>query len=115
MVRLVGGLGWMVATAARLLAQSTPQPLAFDVASVRIHNGPLTRIFDFSTSGSRMTLVAYPAVGLITEAFNLKGYQVSFAGSDLRQDETYYDIVANAPGDRIPTRDEFRQMLQTLL
>ena len=102
MMRWIVGIGCM-ATAAQLPAQSTPQPLAFDVASVRIHTGPLTRIFDFSTSGSRMTLVACPATGLITEAYNLKGYQVTFRTSDLRQDETYYDIIANAPEGRIPT------------
>jgi uncharacterized protein (TIGR03435 family) len=115
MVRLIGGIGSIVATVTGLLGQSTPQALAFDVASVRIHNGPLTRIFDFSTSGSRMTLVAYPAIGVIMEAYNLKRYQVSFATSDLRQDDTYYDIFANASGDGIPTRGEFQQMLQTLL
>jgi uncharacterized protein (TIGR03435 family) len=115
MMRLIGSIGSILATVTALPGQTTPQRLAFEVASVRIHNGPLTRIFDFSTSGSRMTMVACPEIGLITEAYDLKSYQVSFVTSDLRQDGIYYDIIANAPEDRIPSRNEFRQMLQTLL
>lgn len=72
----------------------------------------------FSSSGPRLTLEAYPAVGLIREAYNLESYQVSFAASVSQPkgnyyDIMYYDIVARAGG--APTRGEFRQMLRTLL
>ncbi len=68
----------------------------------------------YSASGNRVTLIGYNAAALIAEAYHLKRYQMSFAPS-LPDYEPYYDIVANAPGPAIPTRSEFREMLQSLL
>jgi beta-lactamase regulating signal transducer with metallopeptidase domain len=51
----------------------------FEVASIRPHQGPLHRVFDFSSSGPRLRLEGYSAPLLIMEAYNLKSYQVSLA------------------------------------
>jgi uncharacterized protein (TIGR03435 family) len=69
---------------------------------------------NYSPSGSRLTLGTYPPAGLIREAYNLEFYEIVLPPA-LSKEEVYYDIVANAPGDAAPTRDEFRRMLQTLL
>jgi uncharacterized protein (TIGR03435 family) len=52
------------------------------------------------------------------EAFDLRSYRVSFAGSNVVRGEDnsrYYDIAALAEGDGTRTKDEFRAMLRTLL
>ena len=110
----VGGASLIVLISSVVFGQSGPAPLAFEVASVKPHQGPLTRFLDFSSSGPRLTLEAYPLSGLIMEAYNLKGYQVSFAAPDPAPD-VFYDIAARAEGGGVRTKNEFRQMLQTLL
>jgi uncharacterized protein (TIGR03435 family) len=90
------------------------QALAFEVASIHPHQGPLQRVMDFSSSGPRVRLEGYNLRGLIMEAYNFRNFQVSMKGIDEQQD-TNYDIVASAPEGTAPTRDEFRLMLQTLL
>jgi uncharacterized protein (TIGR03435 family) len=92
--------------------QSTPQ--AFEVASVRAHQGPLTRIADFRASGPRLSLEGYNAFLLILEAYSVRNFQLSLASTNLPAFD-YYDIAAKAEGDGFPTRDEFREMLKTLL
>jgi hypothetical protein len=72
----VGGASLVVLISSVVFGQSVPAPLAFEVASVKPHQGPLTRFQDFSSSGPRLTLEAYTLSGLITEAYNLKYYQV---------------------------------------
>ena len=52
------------------------------------------------------------------EAFNLRSYRVSFADSNGVSDEDkniFYDISAVADGDGDRTREEFREMLRSLL
>jgi len=88
---------------------------AFEVASIRPHQGLPHVIGGFSSSGPRLTLEGYTWMALIEEAYNLKGYQVSASGPDLPSQETYFDIAAIAEGNSSPTRDEFRPLLQTLL
>jgi uncharacterized protein (TIGR03435 family) len=90
-------------------AQSPP----FEVASIRPHEGPMTRI-DISAAGDRFTAEAQTVFGLITWAYDLKKYQLS-AAPDLPLSDTFYDIAAEAEGEDAPTRAEFRQMLQALL
>jgi uncharacterized protein (TIGR03435 family) len=90
------------------------QALAFEVASIHPHQGPLYSIMDFSSSGPRVRLEGYNLRGLIMEAYNFRNFQVSMPGID-EQENTNYDIVAIAPEGTAPTRDEFRRMLQTLL
>ena len=89
-------------------------PRAFEVASVKVQQGPLRSIADFKPSGQRLSLGGYNAVLLILEAYGVKNYQVS-ASPNLPMSDPFYDIAAKAEGDGSPTRAEFRQMLQTLL
>jgi uncharacterized protein (TIGR03435 family) len=84
----------------------------FEVASIRPHQGPLHRVFDFSSSGPRLRLEGYSAPLLIMEAYNLKSYQVSLASVP---GDTYYDIAAEADEASAPSKAEFRRMLQALL
>lgn len=95
---------------------STPpaKPLAFEVASIRPHQGPLHAIMDFSSSGPRVRLGGYNLRGLIMEAYGLRNYQISIEEKDERTN-IYYDIAATAAEDTTPTREEFRRMLQSLL
>jgi uncharacterized protein (TIGR03435 family) len=109
-----GAASLIVLISSVVFEQSAPAPLAFEVASVKPHQGPLTRFQDFSSSGPRLTLEAYPLGGLITEAYNLKGYQISFA-APVPDPDVFYDIAARAEGAGVRTKNEFRQMLQTLL
>jgi uncharacterized protein (TIGR03435 family) len=90
------------------------QALAFEVASIRPEPGPLQNFMDFSSSGPRVRLEGYNLRGLIMEAYSFRNFQVSMSGID-EQQNTNYDIVANAPEGTAPTRDEFRRMLQSLL
>jgi uncharacterized protein (TIGR03435 family) len=102
----------LLCCAAVSFGQSKPQ--AFEVASVKAHQGPLTRIADFRASGPRLSLEGYSAYHLILEAYRVKTYQVALASTNLPAYD-YYDIAAKAEGDGIPTRDDFREMLKTLL
>lgn len=90
------------------------RPLAFEVASIRPHDGPLHTIMGYTASGPRLRLEGDNLRALIMEAYNLRNFQISIVGID-EQQNTYYDIVANAPEGTTPTRDDFRRMLQALL
>jgi uncharacterized protein (TIGR03435 family) len=100
----------MLAAASAAVAQP-----AFEVASVREHIGPRTRMMDYAASGPRLTLGTYPASALICEAYNLEGHEIVVPPALEKIRETYYNIVAKAPGDDPVSRDDFRHMLQTLL
>jgi uncharacterized protein (TIGR03435 family) len=87
----------------RLPAQSPP---VFEVASIKPHQGPLSRIMDFKVSGSRVTMEGYSAFLLVLDAYHLKGnYQISLAAVPRQEDEireVKYDVVARAPGTTAP-------------
>jgi len=89
-------------------------PLSFEVASIRPHDGPLSRIGDYSASGPRLTLGAYSFPLLVMEAYDLKNYQMSFPSTGAALAD-FYNVTAMAPGNTAPTREDFRQMLQSLL
>jgi uncharacterized protein (TIGR03435 family) len=95
-------------------ANSIRQALAFEVASIHPHQGPLRVMMGFSSSGPRVRLEGYNLRALVMEAYNFRNFQVSMPGID-EQQNTFYDMVAIAPEGTAPTRDEFRRMLQTLL
>jgi len=95
-------------------AQAPSGKLAFEVASIRPHDGPLHCIRCFSSSGPRLTLEGYNLMQFVLEAYNLKPYQVSWAAAAEQQD-IYYDVIAKAEGDSAPTKDEFRKMMQAML
>ncbi len=101
---------WM---AGRLLAQSTPAVKAFEVASVRPHDGPMPAM-GVSTKGPRLNGLE-TVRGLIMYAYNLKNYQVIGPPEPNPVGDTFYDVVAKAEGDVFPTKAEFQRMLQLLL
>jgi len=99
------------------LGQPANPPRRFDVAAIKTLNEPQNVLLDFSASGTRVTLQGYTFLALVMEAYNLKWHQVALGPSALPPvpEYNYYFIEAKAEGDAIPTRDEFRQMLQVLL
>jgi uncharacterized protein (TIGR03435 family) len=105
----------LAACAAIAQNSSDTTPIAFEVASIRPHQGPLHVMMGFSSSGPRLTLEGYNRMQLILEAYDLKSYQVSWGSEAKREDDVYYDITAKAEGDVAPSKSEFRQMLRTLL
>ena len=61
---------------------------------------------------------SYTLSGLVKEAYDLQNYQYQWTAATpplMQSSEILYDITAKAEGDGAPTRDQFRQMLQTLL
>lgn len=88
---------------------------SFEVASIRVRQGAPQ--WKFAISGTRLTIESYTLFGLVKEAYNLQNYQIQMSDKLplLSSMDTLYDITAKAEGDSIPTRDEFRQMLQLLL
>jgi uncharacterized protein (TIGR03435 family) len=105
------GTAWLPAQ-----AQATA-PLAFEAASIRQHTAPLHTIAGLTISGTLVTMEGYSVSLLVAEAYNLKRYQLSLSALPHRDaiEDIYYDIVARAPGESVPSRDQFREMLKTLL
>ena len=102
-------------TVGALFAQ---QGTEFEVASVRVHDAPLTRIMGLTISGTRVRLEGYSVFGLVMEAYRVKNFQVSLARVSRQESEigeVYYDIDARTPGERSASRPELARMLQTLL
>ncbi|HXR16013.1 MAG TPA: TIGR03435 family protein [Terriglobales bacterium] len=97
---------------------------AFEVASIKPHAfarnefafGTASRESQIRISGTRVTMQGL-LVGLVLTAYQLRAFQV--VGAPEWRSETgrsqVYDIEAMTPGDRVPTMEEVRQMLQTLL
>ena len=86
----------------------------FEVASIKPHVEP-PHIMGVQVSGSRLTADAETVRGLVMWAYNLKNWQVSGPGNPDPVGDTFYDVVAKAEGETPPTREQFREMLQTLL
>lgn len=110
-MRFAAGLILMVAVCGAALGQPTP---VFEVASIRVQPGPVG-IINISTSGTRLTVQATTIAGLILYAFNLKNYQLERNPELSAMGDTMYDIAAKADGDSVPAKDDFRQMMQSLL
>jgi uncharacterized protein (TIGR03435 family) len=113
MILAIGRASLMVWMAAALFGQTAPAGRAFEVASIKPHEGPL-RIMGLSIKGQRLN-GAETVRGLIMWAYNLKNWQVSGPAQPSPVGDTFYDVVAKAEGDGTPTREEFRQMLQLVL
>jgi uncharacterized protein (TIGR03435 family) len=94
-------------------AQTAPYS-AFDVASIKPHEGPMYKL-GMTTSGNTLTGDASNIRELMMFAYDMKNFQVAGNAPLLKDDEARWDIVAKAEGDRAPTRAEFRRMLQKLL
>ncbi|MCU1327633.1 MAG: hypothetical protein JWN34_3003 [Bryobacterales bacterium] len=89
------------------------QSAAFEVASVKVHQGPgQTRL---TTSGSRFTGEAQLLRNLISWAYDIKHYQVPQIPALTEFDDIFYDVAAKADSDSPPNAEAFREMLRRLL
>jgi uncharacterized protein (TIGR03435 family) len=109
-------LALLAASPFRLVAQVVPVPKSFEVASVRKHQGYVMRTEPFAVSGL-IRLEGYTVFALVMDAYHLRDFQLKFAAAAPDDDffDTQYDIVARAPGERAPSLDDARVMLQSLL
>jgi len=89
-------------------------PQSFEVASVKIHPDP-PHIIGISTAGARITVQASFIRSLVAYAYDLKDYQIAWAPGLKYDFDTMYDITAKAEGDTVPTKAQFKQMMQSLL
>jgi uncharacterized protein (TIGR03435 family) len=96
--------------------QVARKPEAFEVAAIKVHDGPLHSMYTFSSSGPRATYQGYTLRYMVMEAFKLKPYQLSLGASAPDwYSSVYYDIFAKAEGDAPLSHDDFRRMMQSLL
>ena len=109
-------LALLAASPVWLLAQLAPVPKSFEVSSVRKHQGYVARTEPFAVSGL-IRLEGYTVFALVMEAYHLRDFQLKFAAAAPEDDffDTQYDIFARAPGERPPSLDDARVMLQSLL
>jgi uncharacterized protein (TIGR03435 family) len=115
MIRDITRAAWMVYTSLGLFAQSVPSIRQFEVASVKLHDGPIYNM-GVTTSGSRLNADAANVLLLAMYAYHVKNYQVmGWESQPTMTNDTRYDIVAKAEGGAAPAQEEFRQMLQLLL
>jgi uncharacterized protein (TIGR03435 family) len=113
MARAIGvSLTVLMATVA--LGQSSESGRTFDVASIRPHDGPLSRM-DITTAGPRFTAMGESVPMLIVYAYDLKSYELASNSALSASYNVWYDILEEANSDATPTKAEFRQMLQGLL
>jgi uncharacterized protein (TIGR03435 family) len=92
---------------------ATAQPQSFEVASIKFHPGPINFSADPSVHGTRVTGTASTLLDLITTAYAVRYDQVS--GGPNWANSDHYDLAAKVEGDATLAKDQFRQMLQTLL
>jgi uncharacterized protein DUF3738 len=84
----------------------------FEVASIRLHTGPVQRVGG-APSGPKLVMEAMSLRNLVGYAYDLKDYQI--AGTTGWMETDRYDISAKAEGDIQRPIAEFRQMMQSLL
>ena len=103
---------------------SPDAPLAFEVASIKLHPPPRNGMFffrsasgtPFKISGSNVIDGMVTLEDLVMHAYNLKDYQVSGIPEwGKGANGNRYDIQAKAPGDAPPTTQQVRLMMQSLL
>jgi len=85
---------------------------AFETASVKTHEGQVRQV-GVRLDGVKLQATT-TALGFIMFAYNVRNRQVDFSKAEPALNQAVFDIDAQAVGYP-PTRDEFRQMLQTLL
>lgn len=120
-----------LSTLAALLATSlraqSGAPLAFEVASVKGHpirEGFVRRAqsttlqcppFHCGISGNRFSEEMASLADLIMDAYSVRRYQIASLPDWGDSGHDVYDIAAKVEGDRPPSPDQVRRMLQTLL
>jgi uncharacterized protein (TIGR03435 family) len=112
---------WLAAMAVLHAQPETAAPLAFDVVSVKPHAmRPGTMMFRFSdggplhVTGNTFNPPASTLSELLIDAYDVKAYQISGLPAWAQSPNgDHFDVQAKS--ERVPTPDELRQMLQTLL
>jgi uncharacterized protein (TIGR03435 family) len=110
-----------------MVMAQTEAPLAFEVASVKqnkrfswvrrpwspnIDCGPIAQC---GISGSRFTDDFASLMDLIIDAYSVKSFQIAGLPDWGDSGHDVYDVEATVEGDKPPTLDQARRMLQTLL
>jgi uncharacterized protein (TIGR03435 family) len=96
------------------LAQSTPPPPAFDVATIKpVDTDAKAGRYIIMEGTHRFIGKNYTLKLLIAAAYNLNPRAISGGPPWIESD--HYDIVAVTPGEQRPSRDEQMAMLRTLL
>ncbi len=111
LIRLVA----LALSAVAAFAQTAPP--AFEVASIRPAPCPCRVLHGFSTAGPNLTLEGYTWGDLLTDAYDLKVYQIEVSDALAKASDlgAFYNIQAKAEGDAPRTPAEFRVMLRSLL
>jgi uncharacterized protein (TIGR03435 family) len=112
-MRIISAISLVLFAVVALAGQTAPGPPAFEVASIRPHTGPLHVEMDLKISGTFVRMEGYNLPQLLMEACHSKPYQISLPHAVSVDD--YYDLALRAPGELVPSREEVRRMLQTLL
>lgn len=128
---LIAGFAILAATTAfavKSLAAQGDKPLAFEVASIRVHpvisggflrrGGSLANLacppHNCGITGNRYVSEGSSLLDLLMDAYKLKRYQVTGLPSWGDSGHDVYDLAARVEG-ATPTVEQVRQMLQTLL
>jgi uncharacterized protein (TIGR03435 family) len=106
-------LSWIPFVFSSICGAAFAQRAEFEVASIRLHQGEVT-VSGLSISGTRVAETAVNLMDLVIDAYNVRSDQVS-GGPDWGKGAARYDIQAKAPGEREPTQEQVRPMLQSLL
>ena len=95
------------------VAYGLAQSERFEVASIKLHTGPLIVLGGIDISGSRVTIPASTVSELMASAYGLKDYQLESVSEWMRTDR--YDIAAEAAAGTVPTEAQAKRMLRVLL
>ncbi len=105
-------VGILVLAAAGFAIAQSANAAAFEVASIRLHEGRAPYV-GFKPSGSRFEVSAVSVTGMLMFAYDARRYQVT--GGPGWADSDGWDIIAKAPGEGEPSPARFKQMMQQLL
>lgn len=89
--------------------------ISFEVASVKVHEGPSRGRPGVFTSGTRLEANARTVVALLMFAYNVRNDQVAPTRALEPFGDTFYDLDARAPGENPPAAEDFRLMMQSTL
>src|SRR5580765_5242991 len=117
----------LLCTLASALPAQSDAPPAFEVASVKLHvlpEGYLRRSWSANIecppwhcgiAGTRFTEDVASLADLIIDAYRVRRYQIGGLPNWGDSGRDVYDVAAKVGGDRPPTLEQARRMLQTLL
>jgi uncharacterized protein (TIGR03435 family) len=91
------------------------QPSSFEAASIHALTPPFRSLKQLKISGTFVTLEGYNFRWLVSEAFEVKDYQVSTDTVPRSAQEVLYRIDARAGGQSAPRKADVSLMLQALL